>query len=165
MNYMYIIIFLSKCWHEHIFFLPAYVFFFFVASNVLTYLLLHMHTIRWWRTQARSILERHLVIADKAYTMADLRSMANNDTLVLPAIRGYLNVRVKEDDKRKYINNLRIFIYEKKSTLCIYEYTQHTHTRKPTYTYTQKFSSNTRTKIYYMKLIFFLLEFSKDFFF
>lgn len=53
------------------------------------------------RLQARSILERHLVIADKAFTMADLRSMGN-DSIVLPTIRDALTIRVREEGKRKY---------------------------------------------------------------
>lgn len=51
--------------------------------------------------QARAILERHLVIADKAFTMADLRSLGN-DSIVLPTIRDALTIRVREDGKRKY---------------------------------------------------------------
>lgn len=50
--------------------------------------------------QANNILERHLVIADRVYTMADLKAMGN-DTIVLPTIRDALAVRVREDDKRK----------------------------------------------------------------
>lgn len=46
------------------------------------------------------ILERHLVVADKAFTMADLRSMSN-DTIVLPTIRDALTIRVREDGKRE----------------------------------------------------------------
>lgn len=52
-------------------------------------------------TQARTILERHLVIADKAFTMAALRSMAN-ESIVLPTIRDALTIRVREEGKRKY---------------------------------------------------------------
>lgn len=48
---------------------------------------------------ARAILERHLVISDKAFTMADLRSMGN-DSIVLPTIRDALTIRVREDGKR-----------------------------------------------------------------
>lgn len=46
------------------------------------------------------ILERHLVVADKAFSMADLRTMSN-DTIVLPTIRDALTIRVREDGKRK----------------------------------------------------------------
>ncbi|XP_070512784.1 fasciclin-1 isoform X2 [Cardiocondyla obscurior] len=43
----------------------------------------------------KQILERHLVIADQAYTMAKLKEM-NNDTIYLPAARDVLKLRVKE---------------------------------------------------------------------
>lgn len=60
----------------------------------------------WINFQARAILERHLVISDKAFTMADLRSMGN-DSIVLPTIRDALTIRVREDGKRKYINTIQ----------------------------------------------------------
>ncbi|XP_011865961.1 PREDICTED: fasciclin-1 isoform X1 [Vollenhovia emeryi] len=47
----------------------------------------------------KQILERHLVIADQAYTMAKLRSMSNdssNAVLYLPAARDVLKIRVRE---------------------------------------------------------------------
>lgn len=47
------------------------------------------------RLQTKQILERHLVIADQAYTMAKLKEM-NNDTVYLPAARDILKLRVKE---------------------------------------------------------------------
>ncbi|XP_071646331.1 fasciclin-1 isoform X5 [Temnothorax longispinosus] len=43
----------------------------------------------------KQILERHLVIADQAFTMAKLREISN-DTLFLPAARDILKLRVKE---------------------------------------------------------------------
>lgn len=51
--------------------------------------------------KARMILERHLVVADKAFSMADLRTMSN-DTIVLPTIRDALTIRVREDGKRMW---------------------------------------------------------------
>uniref|UniRef100_U5EXZ7 Putative fasciclin 1 n=1 Tax=Corethrella appendiculata TaxID=1370023 RepID=U5EXZ7_9DIPT len=51
---------------------------------------------------AKSILERHLVIADRIFTMNDLKNMAN-DSIVLPTVRDSLRIRVKEEDKRFYI--------------------------------------------------------------
>lgn len=45
--------------------------------------------------QTKQILERHLVIADQAYTMAKLREISN-DTIKLTAIRDSLKIRVKE---------------------------------------------------------------------
>lgn len=53
-------------------------------------------------TQARIILERHLVIADKAFTMAELRSMGN-ESIVLPTMRDALTIRVREENKRKWM--------------------------------------------------------------
>lgn len=53
------------------------------------------------------MLERHLVISDKAFTMADLRSMGN-ESIVLPTIRDALTIRVREDGKRKYSRSLNI---------------------------------------------------------
>lgn len=44
-----------------------------------------------------SILQRHVVVADQAYTMAKLKEeMHSNDTIILPALRGNLKLRVKE---------------------------------------------------------------------
>ena len=49
------------------------------------------------------ILERHLVIADKAFTMADLLERTQNDTFVsLPAYRGEVKIKVREDDNSEY---------------------------------------------------------------
>ncbi|XP_037026779.1 fasciclin-1 isoform X3 [Bradysia coprophila] len=47
---------------------------------------------------ARAILERHLVIADKVYTMAELKKMGP-DYIVLPTARDALQVKVKEEEK------------------------------------------------------------------
>jgi hypothetical protein len=51
-------------------------------------------------SQVRQILERHLVVSDRAYTMADLKQLAN-DTVVLPTVRDHLKLRIKESDKSK----------------------------------------------------------------
>lgn len=40
------------------------------------------------------------MVADRAYTMADLKHLAN-DTVVLPTVRDHLKLRVKESDKSK----------------------------------------------------------------
>lgn len=50
----------------------------------------------------RQILERHLVVSDRAYTMADLKQLAN-DTVVLPTVRDHLKLRIKESDKSYYV--------------------------------------------------------------
>jgi hypothetical protein len=52
-------------------------------------------------SQVRQILERHLVVSDRAYTMADLKEMAN-DTVVLPTVRDHLRLKVKETDRSKW---------------------------------------------------------------
>ena len=51
-------------------------------------------------SQVRQILERHLVVSDRAFTMADLKEMAN-DTVVLQTVRDHLRLKVKESDKSK----------------------------------------------------------------
>ncbi|XP_018306003.1 fasciclin-1 isoform X5 [Mycetomoellerius zeteki] len=43
----------------------------------------------------KQILERHLIIADQAYTMAKLKEISN-DTIYLPAARDTLKLRIKE---------------------------------------------------------------------
>ncbi|XP_076173480.1 fasciclin 1 Fas1 domain-containing isoform X1 [Ptiloglossa arizonensis] len=50
----------------------------------------------------KQILERHLVVASEAYTMAKMKEMKHNDTIILPAARDNLKLRVREvgeDDK------------------------------------------------------------------
>ncbi|KAK6617553.1 hypothetical protein RUM44_005141 [Polyplax serrata] len=46
----------------------------------------------------RQILERHLVIHDKVFTMADLKQN-HNDTFTLPTLRDSLKIKIKEVDK------------------------------------------------------------------
>ncbi|KAG5313735.1 FAS1 protein, partial [Acromyrmex insinuator] len=53
----------------------------------------------------KQILERHLIIADQAYTMAKLKEMSN-DTLNLPAARDTLKLRIKEhSENERYDEN------------------------------------------------------------
>lgn len=53
--------------------------------------------------QSRSVLERHLVVADRVFTMSDLRNMSN-DSLILPTVGPHnLQIRVKEEDRRFFI--------------------------------------------------------------
>jgi len=40
------------------------------------------------------------VVSDRAFTMADLKEMAN-DTVVLQTVRDHLRLKVKESDKSK----------------------------------------------------------------
>lgn len=49
----------------------------------------------------RQILERHLVVSDRVYTMADLKVIAN-ETVQLPTVRDHLKIRVKESAKSKF---------------------------------------------------------------
>ncbi|XP_043251597.1 fasciclin-1 isoform X3 [Colletes gigas] len=44
----------------------------------------------------KQILERHLVMGNEAYTMAKLKEMKHNDTIVLTAMRDKLTLRVRE---------------------------------------------------------------------
>lgn len=54
--------------------------------------------------QTEQILQRHLVIADQAYTMAKLKEeMHINDTIILPTVRDTLKLRVKESGDSKWI--------------------------------------------------------------
>ncbi|XP_031368995.1 fasciclin-1 isoform X4 [Apis dorsata] len=55
----------------------------------------------------KQILERHLVIADEVYTMAKLKEMKHNDTIVLPAARDSLKLRIREHSENdKYDENM-----------------------------------------------------------
>ncbi|XP_026298430.1 fasciclin-1 isoform X3 [Apis mellifera] len=55
----------------------------------------------------KQILERHLVIADEVYTMAKLKEMKHNDTIVLPAARDSLKLRIREySENDKYDENM-----------------------------------------------------------
>ncbi|CAL7940146.1 unnamed protein product [Xylocopa violacea] len=61
----------------------------------------------------KQILERHLVIADEAYTMAKLKEMKRNDTIILPAARDSLKLRFREQGENYQIewegNWIRVF--------------------------------------------------------
>ncbi|XP_058816979.1 fasciclin-1 isoform X2 [Topomyia yanbarensis] len=53
--------------------------------------------------QTRSVLERHLVVADRVFTMTDLKNLSN-DSLILPTVGPHnLQIRVKEEDRRFFI--------------------------------------------------------------
>lgn len=55
--------------------------------------------------KARQILERHLIISDKAFTMEDLRREANNNynlSVKLPTVRDVsMYIKVKESSEGK----------------------------------------------------------------
>lgn len=61
----------------------------------------------------KQILERHLVIANEAYTMAKLKEMKHNESIDLPAVRDHLKIRVREANEMYQIqwNNLHIRVF------------------------------------------------------
>lgn len=64
--------------------------------------------------QSKSILERHLVIADQVYTMNDLVQSTkqlgdSNEKILLPSYRDALNIRVTEEIGRKCF---KVFFYK-----------------------------------------------------
>ncbi|XP_076656486.1 fasciclin 1 Fas1 domain-containing isoform X2 [Halictus rubicundus] len=61
----------------------------------------------------KQILERHLVIANEAYTMAKLKEMKHNDSIILPTVRDNLKIRVREVNDIYQIqwNNLQIRVF------------------------------------------------------
>lgn len=57
-----------------------------------------------FKYHSQMILERHLVIADKAYTMADMMNQGANETfVVMPAYRGEVKIKVREEERSKYL--------------------------------------------------------------
>ncbi|KAM7361184.1 fasciclin 1 Fas1 domain-containing isoform 5-T11 [Cochliomyia hominivorax] len=63
---------------------------------------------------SRSILERHLVIADRAYTMKDLVAMTKESgSIVLPTFRDSLKIKVEEEAGRYFIiwNYKKVNVY------------------------------------------------------
>ncbi|XP_055681274.1 fasciclin-1 isoform X2 [Lutzomyia longipalpis] len=50
---------------------------------------------------ASSILEHHLILADRSYTMADLKALANDSVVVLSAMRGILKLKIREEDRQE----------------------------------------------------------------
>ncbi|CAH1730246.1 unnamed protein product [Chironomus riparius] len=63
---------------------------------------------------ANSILERHLIVSDRIFTMGDLKNMSiTTDALILTPVRDQLKIRVTEHDKRYSItwNNKKINVF------------------------------------------------------
>ncbi|XP_076287773.1 fasciclin 1 Fas1 domain-containing isoform X2 [Lasioglossum baleicum] len=65
----------------------------------------------------KQILERHLVIANEAYTMAKLKEMKHNESIILPTVRDSLKIRVREaneNDNKHDENAIRpeSFVYQ-----------------------------------------------------
>uniref|UniRef100_A0A182M9V3 FAS1 domain-containing protein n=1 Tax=Anopheles culicifacies TaxID=139723 RepID=A0A182M9V3_9DIPT len=55
------------------------------------------------REQSRLVLEQHLIVADRVFSMGDLRNMSH-DSLILPTVGPEsLQIRVKEEDNRYFI--------------------------------------------------------------
>uniref|UniRef100_A0A8W7PRM1 FAS1 domain-containing protein n=1 Tax=Anopheles coluzzii TaxID=1518534 RepID=A0A8W7PRM1_ANOCL len=55
------------------------------------------------REQSRMVLEHHLIVADRVFSMGDLRNMSH-DSLILPTVGlESLQIRVKEEDNRYFI--------------------------------------------------------------
>uniref|UniRef100_A0AAG5DWS1 FAS1 domain-containing protein n=1 Tax=Anopheles atroparvus TaxID=41427 RepID=A0AAG5DWS1_ANOAO len=53
--------------------------------------------------QTRDVLQRHLVVADRVFTIGELRNMSF-ESLILPTLgRDRLQIKVKEEDRRFYI--------------------------------------------------------------
>ena len=50
--------------------------------------------------QTSNVLKRHIIMSDKAFTMADLR-VFKNETAEIATLNGMLRIRVREEDKRK----------------------------------------------------------------
>lgn len=56
-----------------------------------------------FKYHAQMILEHHLVIADKAYTMADLMAKGPNETFIeMAAYRGQVKIKVREEERSEY---------------------------------------------------------------
>lgn len=53
-------------------------------------------------SQANSILERHLIVSDRVYTMSELRNMSAGSDLILNTVRDQLKIRIMEHDKREF---------------------------------------------------------------
>uniref|UniRef100_A0A182MZW6 FAS1 domain-containing protein n=1 Tax=Anopheles dirus TaxID=7168 RepID=A0A182MZW6_9DIPT len=55
------------------------------------------------RDQSRTVLEHHLIVADRVFSMGELRNMSH-DSLILPTVGlDSLQIRVKEEDHRFFI--------------------------------------------------------------
>lgn len=67
--------------------------------------------------QANSILERHLIVSDRVYTMNDLKNMSiANDALILNTVRDQLKLRISEHDKRKLF--IHFFLLARAASRC-----------------------------------------------
>ena len=62
-------------------------------------------------------MERHLVIADQAYKMAELKNMTLYEAKRLPTVRDDVKIKVKESYKSKLILNITTIFFFKLKTL------------------------------------------------
>ena len=60
--------------------------------------------------QGRQILERHLVVADRVYTIAELKRLGN-ESFTLPSLRDQLKLRLKESDQSKLTQILSAYFH------------------------------------------------------
>lgn len=62
---------------------------------------------------ARQILERHLVVADQPYKMAELKNMTLYEAKELPTVRDVVKIKVKESEKSYYVewNNEWVHVF------------------------------------------------------
>lgn len=68
------------------------------------FLCVHYYFISLVILQTKQILERHVIRAGRAYTVSDLKLLANEThPFVLPTSRDPLRLRVKESDKSKLL--------------------------------------------------------------
>lgn len=51
--------------------------------------------------KAKQILERHLVVADKSFTIAELANMTQHEAKQLPTVRDVVKFKVKENQRSK----------------------------------------------------------------
>lgn len=79
------------------------------VSSFLTLFPLRGMTFSFFHHQANSILERHLIVSDRVFTMNDLRNMSAGSDLILNTVRDQLKIRIMEHDKRKFAPFFRCF--------------------------------------------------------
>ena len=61
---------------------------------------------QYFHPQAHAILERHLIVSDRTFTMNELRDMSSGSDLILNTVRDQLKIRIQEHDKRKFNDTL-----------------------------------------------------------
>ena len=56
--------------------------------------------------KAKQILERHLVVADKSFTISELANMTQHEAKQLPTVRDVVKFKVKENQRSKLFNHV-----------------------------------------------------------